>query len=127
MIDFVEELRRRDIDFRTLDGSTQIDTSTAGGRFFFHIMGALAEMERELIRERTNAGLAAARARGRRGGRPSKITKRQLDHAKRLLTDPRTTMVEVAASLHVDRTTLYRALVRERDAATGVQSIGAKR
>jgi hypothetical protein len=50
----------------------------------------------------------------------------QLDHAKRLLADPRTTMMEVAASLHVDRTTLYRALVRERDASTGVRSTGAK-
>jgi DNA invertase Pin-like site-specific DNA recombinase len=126
LIDFIEELRRRGIDFRTLDGTSQIDTSTAQGRFFFHVMAALAEMERELIRERTNAGLAAARARGRRGGRPSKITKRQLDHAKRLLADPLTTMVEVAASLHVDRTTLYRALVRERDASTGVGSTGAK-
>ncbi len=116
LIDFVGELRERCVDFRTLHGTTQIDTSTAQGRFFFHIMAALAEMERDLIRERTNAGLAAARARGRNGGRPAKITKRQLDHAKRLLTDPKTTMTEVAASLRIDRSTLYRALARDKAA-----------
>lgn len=116
LIDFVGELRDRGIDFRTLHGTTQIDTSTAQGRFFFHVMAALAEMERDLIRERTNAGLAAARARGRNGGRPVKITPKQLDHAKRLLADRNTTMIEVAASLKIDRTTLYRALAREKSA-----------
>src|SRR5215469_5799400 len=125
LIGFVEDLRERGIDFRSV--TEGIDTTTPAGRFFFHVLAALAQMERELIRERTNAGLAAARARGRKGGRPSKITKRQLDHAKRLLADPRTTMLEVAASLRVDRTTLYRALVRERDAATGASSTGANR
>ena len=118
LIDFVAKLRDRDIDFRTLHGTTQIDTSTAQGRFFFHVMAALAEMERDLIRERTNAGLAAARARGRNGGRPPKVTARQLDHARRLLADPKTTMIEVAASLKIDRSTLYRALNRERRAAS---------
>ena len=118
LIDFVAKLRDRDIDFRTLHGTTQIDTSTAQGRIFFHVMAALAEMERDLIRERTNAGLAAARARGRNGGRPPKVTARQLDHARRLLADPNTTMIEVAASLKIDRSTLYRAFNRERRAAS---------
>jgi DNA invertase Pin-like site-specific DNA recombinase len=122
LIDFVEELRRRGVDFRTLNGTVQIDTSTAQGRFFFHLTAALAEMERDLIRERTKAGLVAARARGRRGGRPAKITERQLAHAKRLLADPHTTMIEIAASLHVDRTTLYRALARERDKLSQAKS-----
>jgi DNA invertase Pin-like site-specific DNA recombinase len=116
LIDFIEELRGRSVDFRTLHGSTQIDTSTAQGRFFFHVMAALAEMERDLIRERTNAGLAAARARGRNGGRPKKITERQIEHARRLLADRTTTMTEVAASLHINRSTLYRALDRVRRA-----------
>ena len=118
LIDFVAKLRDRNIDFRTLHGTTQIDTSTAQGRFFFHVMAALAEMERDLIRERTNAGLAAARARGRKGGRPPKLTARQLDHARRLLADPNTTMIEVAESLKIDRSTLYRAFNRERRAAS---------
>jgi DNA invertase Pin-like site-specific DNA recombinase len=112
LVDFVQDLGRRDVDFRSLHDS--IDTKTAAGRFFFHIMAALAEMERDLIRERTNAGLAAARARGRNGGRPPKLTLRQLEHARRLLDDRSTTVGEVAKSLGVDRSTLYRALTRTR-------------
>jgi DNA invertase Pin-like site-specific DNA recombinase len=116
LIEFVAKLREQGIEFRSLQDS--IDTGTAAGRFFFHVMAALAEMERDLIRERTNAGLAAARARGRNGGRPAKITERQLEHAKRLLADRTTTMTEVAASLNVDRSTLYRALDRARRTIT---------
>ncbi len=67
LVELVEELRRRQINFKSLTDS--IDTSTPMGRFFFHVMGALAEMERELIVERTRAGLAVARAQGRIGGR----------------------------------------------------------
>jgi DNA invertase Pin-like site-specific DNA recombinase len=110
LIDFVGELRDRGIDFRTLHGTTQIDTSTAQGRFFFHVMAALAEMERDLIRERTNAGLAAARARGRKGGRKPKLTPLQVCHARKLLSDPENTIKSVAASLKVNRATIYRAL-----------------
>lgn len=114
LLGFVDELRGRGVDFRSLHDS--IDTGTAAGRFFFHVMAALAEMERDLIRERTNAGLAAARARGRKGGRHAKLTPRQIAHAKRLLADPKTTMTEVAEGLRIDRSTLYRALARERAA-----------
>jgi DNA invertase Pin-like site-specific DNA recombinase len=110
LIDFVDGLHQRGIDFRTLDGSTQIDTSTAQGKFFFRVMAALAEMERDLIRERTMAGLAAARARGRKGGRKPKLTARQICHARKLLADPEVTIKEVAASLKVNRATIYRAL-----------------
>jgi DNA invertase Pin-like site-specific DNA recombinase len=123
LIDFVGKLSAKGIDFRTVHGTTQIDTSTAQGRFFFHIMAALAEMERDLIRERTNGGLAAARARGKNGGRPPKVTKRQLDHAKRLLADPVTTMTDVAASLKIDRSTLYRALARDKAQAEAPASV----
>lgn len=72
LVVLVEELRERGINFRSLTDS--IDTSTPMGRFFFHVMGALAEMERELIVERTRAGLAAARAEGRVGGRRPKFS-----------------------------------------------------
>ncbi|WP_249823738.1 recombinase family protein, partial [Escherichia coli] len=78
LITLIEELREKGVNFRSLTDS--IDTSTPMGRFFFHVMGALAEMERELIVERTLAGLAAARAQGRIGGRPPKVTKDQHEH-----------------------------------------------
>jgi DNA invertase Pin-like site-specific DNA recombinase len=94
----------------------QIDTTTAGGQLVFHLFGALAEFERALIRERTQAGLAAARARGRRGGRPRKLTRDAVRLAQQMLATPGTTVTDVAAALRVHRTTLYRAL-RQPDSA----------
>jgi DNA invertase Pin-like site-specific DNA recombinase len=83
LITFVDDLKQKDIGFKSLtDG---IDTTTTAGRFFFHVMAALAEMERELIVERTRAGLAAAREQGRLGGRPRKMTPVKLEAAKRLV------------------------------------------
>ena len=79
----MEELRERGINFRSLTDS--IDTSTPMGRFFFHVMGALAEMERELIVERTRAGLAAARAEGRVGGRRPKFSQDEWAQMGRLI------------------------------------------
>ena len=114
LIDFVNALRERGVEFKSL--SDAIDTTTAAGRFFFHVLAALAEMERDLIRERTNAGLSAARARGRTGGRPPKLSPKQIAHARVLLADRDTTMGEIAATLGVDRTTLYRALTRSKAA-----------
>ncbi|HIE7491032.1 TPA: recombinase family protein [Salmonella enterica] len=83
LITLIEELREKGVNFRSLTDS--IDTSTPMGRFFFHVMGALAEMERELIVERTLAGLAAARAQGRIGGRRPKLTKEQHEQIARLI------------------------------------------
>jgi DNA invertase Pin-like site-specific DNA recombinase len=83
LVTLIEELRQRGINFRSLTDS--IDTGTPMGRFFFHVMGALAEMERELIVERTRAGLAAARAEGRIGGRRPKLTAEQWAQAGRLI------------------------------------------
>jgi DNA invertase Pin-like site-specific DNA recombinase len=108
LIEFTESLRERGVEFRSV--TEGIDTTTPAGRFYFHILGALAQMERELIRERTNAGLAAARARGRKGGRKPKLSPKQIAHARRLLDDRDTTIKEVAASFGVDRATIYRAL-----------------
>jgi DNA invertase Pin-like site-specific DNA recombinase len=119
LIDFVGELCDRGIDFRTLHGSTQIDTSSAQGRFFFHVMAALAEVERDLIRERANAGLAAARARSRKGGRKPKLTAQQICHPRKLLADPQATITEVAASLTTGPRSIGRSvLARQR---TGVR------
>jgi DNA invertase Pin-like site-specific DNA recombinase len=111
LVEFVATLQSRNIEFKSLSDS--IDTSTSAGRFFFHMMAALAEMERDLIRERTNAGLAAAKARGRQGGRRPKLSAQQLAHARRLLQDPATTASEIADTLGVARSTLYRALAGE--------------
>ncbi|HJV42767.1 recombinase family protein [Caulobacter sp.] len=91
-----------------------IDTGTAAGRFFFHVMAAMAEMERDLVRERTLAGLAAAKARGRLGGRPTKLTVQQVGHARLLLADPAVSGAEVARTLGVARSTLYRSLERPK-------------
>jgi DNA invertase Pin-like site-specific DNA recombinase len=89
LLSFVEELRQRGCDFRILSSSCPIDTTTASGRLLFHISAALAENERDVIRERTIAGLASARARGRKGGRPAKLTARQVGTARKMLADRR--------------------------------------
>ena len=80
------------------------------GKLVFHIFGALAEFEREFIREHTLAGLAAASARGRKGGRPRKLDARRVATARRMLEDPNQTVTVVAEILGVARSTLYRAL-----------------
>ncbi|MGS0367502.1 recombinase family protein, partial [Escherichia coli] len=105
LVVLVEELRERGINFRSLTDS--IDTSTPMGRFFFHVMGALAEMERELIVERTKAGLEAARAQGRIGGRRPKLTPEQWAQAGRLIASgvPRQ---KVAIIYDVGVSTLYK-------------------
>ena len=108
LIELTDDLAKRGVGFRSLCDS--IDTTTPAGRFFFHVMAALAQMERELIRERTQAGLAAARARGRKGGRRPKLSAKQIAHARRLLEDRTTTIKDVAASLGVSRGTIYRSL-----------------
>lgn len=110
LLALVKALEGRGVAFRSLvDG---IDTSTAAGRFVFHIFGALSEFERNLISERTNAGLAAARKRGAMIGRRRALTPMQLEHARVLLERGETATL-VARSLGCDRSTLYRALSRE--------------
>lgn len=107
LIDLVDTLRGRGAGFCSLtDG---IDTTTSTGKLVFHIMGALAEFERDLIRERTIAGMAAARARGVKIGRPSKLTHRQIAQAKSLHARG-ATLTSLAPRYKVDRTTLSRAI-----------------
>jgi DNA invertase Pin-like site-specific DNA recombinase len=92
-----------------------IDTTTSGGKLIFHIFGALAEFERNLIRERTQAGLTAARARGKTGGRPKALTGKQLAIAQSLYDDPKNSIPEICRTLKISRATLYRSLkTRER-------------
>ncbi|WP_179381482.1 recombinase family protein [Jannaschia marina] len=98
----------RGIEFRSLtDG---IDTTTAGGRLVFHIMGALAEFERDLIQERTKAGLRAAKKRGKRLGRPPALTPAQIAHARQAIEAKRETVSGMAEILGVNRSTIQRAL-----------------
>jgi DNA invertase Pin-like site-specific DNA recombinase len=97
LIDTVTTLQERGIGFKSLTES--IDTTTSGGKLVFHIFGALAEFEREIIRERTNAGLQAARARGRNGGRPKKLTNKQIQMLQHLAADKKHSVKEICLSV----------------------------
>jgi len=108
LIETVEDMQARGIELRSLTES--IDTATPGGRLVFHIFGALAEFERAVIRERTNAGLQAARDRGKKGGRPKTLGAKDLAVAKAMLADPQISVEEVAARLKISVATLYRYL-----------------
>lgn len=109
LIEVVAALAERGIGFKSL--AEQIDTTTPGGKLIFHVFGALAEFERDLIRERTHAGLAAARARGRLGGRPQKLADvKQLDLARTLYAGGATDIDTICATLGISRATLYRYL-----------------
>lgn len=105
LLDTVATLDRRGIGFLSL--TENIDTVTAGGRLVLHIFGALAEFERAIIHERTMAGLEAARARGRVGGRPCKMTEDDLTSARALLQETELSVPEVARRLNVSVSTLY--------------------
>jgi DNA invertase Pin-like site-specific DNA recombinase len=110
LIDLVEDLRQRKIGFKSLcDGA--IDTTTASGELIFHIFTALAQFERRLIQERTRAGLAAARARGRLGGRkPILMGDPRVVTAKALHADKKMPVTDICRTLNVSRPTLYRWL-----------------
>jgi len=106
LIRIADELEERNVGLRSLQ--EQIDTTTAAGRLFFHLMGALAEFERNLIRERTMAGLEAARKRGRKPGRKRKLSPKQIQIAEALLKDGNLTVREIAEQLRVSSATFYR-------------------
>ncbi len=107
LIDTVSGLKDRGVGFASV--SESIDTTTPGGKLFFHVMGALAEFERDLIVERTKAGIEAARNRGQHLGRPRKLNSTQLKYAKKLIGDG-TSRNEVARILDINPSTLYRNL-----------------
>ncbi|KJB90124.1 recombinase [Skermanella aerolata KACC 11604] len=106
LIATVKDLEARDIALKSL--TEAIDTSTAGGKLIFHIFGSIAEFERSLIRERTKAGIAAAKARGRSGGRPPKLQGERAEHAQLMLNAGKS-VSEVARSFNVSRSTVLRA------------------
>jgi len=108
LIHLLKTFEERGIEFRSL--SDGIDTTTTGGRLVFHMMGALAEFERDLIQERTRAGLRAAKNRGKRLGRPPALTPAQIAHAKAAIAAKRETVSGMAAILGVNRSTIQRAI-----------------
>ena len=108
LVAIISELETKGVGFQSL--TEAIDTTTAGGKLVFHIFAALAEFERTLIQERTKAGLAAARARGRKGGRKPKMTKEDARKAKAMLLDPCMTKTNIAQHFKVSRVTLNKAL-----------------
>lgn len=118
----VEELRKRGIGFRSLHES--IDTTSSVGKFQFHVFSALAEFERDLIRDRTLAGLRAARARGRLGGRPKGMTPAKVKMAARLMQDRSVSIQEICRTLGVLRTTLYRYVSPLGEARQGQSPAG---
>src|SRR5436305_6035039 len=116
LIELLKDLQGRGIEFVSL--TEQIDTTTPGGKLIFHRMGALAEFERDLIRERTNAGLAAARARGRVGGRPRKLkTNGKVALARQMFGDKSHSIPDMCATLGISRATFYR-YVKETETTT---------
>lgn len=108
LIETVNALQGRGIGFKSLTES--IDTTTPGGKLIFHIFGALAEFEREVIRERTKAGLTAARARGRAGGRPRKLDEKKIRQLKSLSADKSLSVEDILDTLHISKSTYYRYL-----------------
>ena len=109
LIETITALNNRKIGFQSI--TEHIDTTTSGGKLIFHIFGALAEFERDIIRERTLAGLQAARARGRRGGRPKAKTldtPKKVAIAQHLYNDKTNAIADICKTLNISRATLYR-------------------
>lgn len=108
LIQTIKILNDRGIGFQSLQES--IDTTTSGGKLIFHIFGALAEFERDLIRDRTNAGLKAARARGKLGGRPALLNCRQISRLRELYDERRSSVNEICKIFGISRTSFYNYL-----------------
>lgn len=109
LINLINELESKEVGFQSI--TDHIDTTTPAGKLMFHIFGALAEFERNIIKERTMAGLKAARSRGRLGGRPRKLTPKQIQMAKSILDSPdnKNSVEDIARQFGVSRATLFRA------------------
>lgn len=112
LIELMAELEERGIRFRSLTES--IDTATASGKLAFHVFGALAEFERNIIQERTRAGLAAARARGRKGGRPPALSDQQREEAIRLYRGREHSVKEICQMMGISKPTLYSCVKKSR-------------
>ncbi len=116
LVETVTGLQNRQVGFESL--TEKIETSTSTGKLVFHLFAALSEFERDIIKERTLAGLAASRARGRIGGRPQALSSEQIDMAWAAVGAGAITISEVAKSLGVSRGTIYNAFRRKEGAAS---------
>ena len=116
LITVVSDLEDRGVGFRSLTES--MDTTTPAGKLIFHVFAALAEFERNLIRERTKSGLDAARARGRKGGRKPSLSPKKIEVARKMYADGDSTVAEIARVLGVSRATIYRHLGEARQVDT---------
>jgi len=116
LISLVNGIHAKGAGFKSL--TENMDTATSGGKLVFHFFGALAEYERSIIRERTNAGLQAARARGRKGGRPplskDPSKRKKIEMANALHADPTNSIEDICRTLHISRSTLYRWMGKTR-------------
>ena len=122
LIETITRLADRQIGFKSL--TEQIDTTTSGGKLIFHVFGALAEFERDIIKERTQAGLIAARARGRVGGRPRALTAKEIAIAQALYADPTKSIRDICTTLRISKMTLYRYVAPgKRGGAAGNRTV----
>lgn len=124
LVRIIGELEKKGVGFESL--TEKIETSSAAGKLVFHVFAALAEFERNLIRERTRAGLVAARARGRSGGRRPKLTPQQIKEIKRLMTDPTIPVSQIAERYNVSRTTIYKVAPRREPGVVEAQPVKKK-
>ncbi len=113
LIDIINLLNEKGMYFKSLQES--IDTGSSGGKLIFHVFGALAEFERDMIRERTLAGIEAAKQRGRTGGRPRKLDEKMVEFARSMLDDKSNTVTDVCKALGITKSTLYRYLKKSKD------------
>ncbi len=116
LVTTIEELKNKGVGFKSIQEG--MDTSTPMGMMIFHVFGALAEFERDLIRERVKAGLEAARARGRKGGRPQKLSKSKWKTALELYRGKQRTVPEICEFVGIGKTTFYRYLEMEKEAGS---------
>ncbi|MDR1926305.1 MAG: recombinase family protein [Endomicrobium sp.] len=113
LIDIITFLEKREINFKSI--SESMDTSTSTGKLLFHVAGAFAEFERNIIRERTNAGLASARARGRVGGRPKKMNVEQIQALKNMHQDKNISIKVITDTFGISMATMYNYLKKEKE------------
>jgi DNA invertase Pin-like site-specific DNA recombinase len=120
LINLVNLIHAKSADFKSL--TEHVDTTTPGGKLVFHVFASVAEFERDIIQERTKAGLTAARARGRTGGRPpldkDPSKRKKIDMARALHADPSNSIEDICKTLHISRATLYRYVGKPTDLAT---------